>query len=455
MIRKLRWQFVGVCMALVLTVLAAVFAAAYHAVRQNIEDLSRQVLTQVIREDGSGSAPGVSVEIGGDRLLLPYFTVNIWGGTAYITGGTYANLEDTDALRAILSQCLEQNQTEGTVEDYHLRYLVEDNGLYRKLAFVDMSMEQATLARVIRSYLVIALAALLVLLGIAAAASRWVTWPVERAWRQQRQFLSDASHELKTPLTVILSNAELLEGAALPEKPARWSGNIRCEAEQMRTLVEQMLTLARADNGVRPAAMEPVNFSDVATECVLSFEPVAFEAGKPLEDHVAEDVTVTGDRDRLRHLISILLDNAVKYGAPGGTITLTLERTERQARLTVANPGDPIPPEHLPHLFERFYRADSSRGEQSGFGLGLSIADTIAREHKGSLRAESDAVSTRFIFTLPSVDKGKHGFSELKQCPASFSSLPGGSPAASSASLSRRFRSRKTPKDFPASKNGR
>ena len=455
MIRKLRWQFVGVCMALVLTVLAAVFAAAYHAVRQNIEDLSRQVLTQVIREDGSGSAPGVSVEIGGDRLLLPYFTVNIWGGTAYITGGTYANLEDTDALRDILSQCLEQNQTEGTVEDYHLRYLVEDNGLYRKLAFVDMSMEQATLARVIRSYLVIALAALLVLLGIAAAASRWVTRPVERAWRQQRQFLSDASHELKTPLTVILSNAELLEGAALPEKPARWSGNIRCEAEQMRTLVEQMLTLARADNGVRPAAMEPVNFSDVATECVLSFEPVAFEAGKPLEDHVAEDVTVTGDRDRLRHLISILLDNAVKYGAPGGTITLTLERTERQARLTVANPGDPIPPEHLPHLFERFYRADSSRGEQSGFGLGLSIADTIAREHKGSLRAESDAVSTRFIFTLPSVDKGKHGFSELKQCPASFSSLPGGSPAASSASLSRRFRSRKTPKDLPASKNGR
>ena len=455
MIRKLRWQFVGVCMALVLTVLAAVFAAAYHAVRQNIEDLSRQVLTQVIREDGSGSAPSVSVEIGGDRLLLPYFTVNIWGGTAYITGGTYANLEDTDALRDILSQCLEQNQTEGTVEDYHLRYLVEDNGLYRKLAFVDMSMEQATLARVIRSYLVIALAALLVLLGIAAAASRWVTRPVERAWRQQRQFLSDASHELKTPLTVILSNAELLEGAALPEKPARWSGNIRCEAEQMRTLVEQMLTLARADNGVRPAAMEPVNFSDVATECVLSFEPVAFEAGKPLEDHVAEDVTVTGDKDRLRHLISILLDNAVKYGAPGGTITLTLERTERQARLTVANPGDPIPPEHLPHLFERFYRADSSRGEQSGFGLGLSIADTIAREHKGSLRAESDAVSTRFIFTLPSVDKGKHGFSELKQCPASFSSLPGGSPAASSASLSRRFRFRKTPKDFPASKNGR
>ena len=386
MIQKLRRQFVAVCMALVALVLAAVCGAAYHAVRQNIGDLSRQMLQQVISEDsGRGSSSGVTIEIGGDQLLLPYFTVNIWGDTAYITGGTYADLEDTDALRDILSQCLAQGTSEGTISDYHLRYLVRDNGLYRKLAFVDMSMEQA----------------MLVLLAIAVAASRWVTRPVEKAWKQQRQFLSDASHELKTPLTVILSNAELLEGAGLTDKPARWSGNIRSEARQMSSLVEQMLTLARADNGVRPAAMEAVNLSDVATDCALAFEPVAFEAGKPLVDHIAEDVTVTGDADRLRRLISILVDNAVKYGAEGGAITLTLEKTDRQARLTVANPGEPIPPENLAHLFERFYRADTSRGEKTGFGLGLSIADTIAREHKGTLKAESDADSTRFIFTMP------------------------------------------------------
>ena len=261
--------------------------------------------------------------------------------------------------------------------------------------------EQAVLRRLVRSYLLIALGAMLVLLGIAAAASRWVTRPVEKAWKQQRQFLSDASHELKTPLTVILSNAELLEGAGLAEKPARWSGNIHTEAEQMRTLVEQMLTLARADNGVRPAAIEPLNLSDVATDCVLAFEPVAFEAGKPLEERITADITVVGDADQLRRLISILLDNAVKYGAEGGHITLTLEKMDRQARLTVSNPGDPIPPEHLAHLFERFYRADASRGEKSGFGLGLAIADTIAWEHKGALKAESDTASTRFTFTMP------------------------------------------------------
>lgn len=402
MIRKLRRKFVAVCMMLVAVVLAAVFGAAYHAIQQNIEDLSRQLLRQVIAEDrGYRTVPDVSIDIGGNRVLLPYFTVNVWGDTAYITGGTYADLEDTDTLRDILQQCLAQGRPEGTVGDYHLRYLVQDNGLYRRLAFVDMSMEQAMLARMVRSYLVIALIAMLALLAVSVVLSRWATRPAEKAWKQQRQFLSDASHELKTPLTVILSNAELLEDAGLAEKPARWSSNIRTEARQMSTLVEQMLTLARADNGVRPAAMEAVNLSDVATDCALSFEPVAFEAGKPLAERIAAEVWVTGDRDRLRRLVSILLDNAVKYGAAGGEITLTLEKTERQARLTVANPGTPIPPEHLAHLFERFYRADTSRGEQSGFGLGLSIADTIAREHKGVLRAESDAVSTRFSFTLP------------------------------------------------------
>ena len=220
-------------------------------------------------------------------------------------------------------------------------------------------------------------------------------------WQQQRQFLSDASHELKTPLTVILSNAELLEAAPLEDRPARWADNIRSEAGQMKSLVEEMLTLARADNAVPTAVMGEVSLSDLATDCVLAFEPVAFEAGKPLESDITPDVTVTGDADKLRQLIGVLLDNAIKYGQAGGTISLTLRRTDRQARLLVSNPGDPIPPDQLGRLFERFYRADASRGEQSGFGLGLPIAASIATEHKGTLKAESDQASTRFLFSMP------------------------------------------------------
>ena len=407
MIRKLRLKFVAICMALVTAILAVVFFSVYLSMARNISDLSRQVLYRVSQEEtiGGMTRPDISIAIGGDRALLPYFTVNVWpsrggGYTAQITGGTYSNLEDTEELTAILQDCLSQNRQEGTVSGYHLRYLRQDNGLYEKLAFVDMSMEQAVLRRMMGSYLVIALAALALLLGVSVLLSHWATRPVEKAWKQQRQFLSDASHELKTPLTVILSNAELLEQAALPDKPARWSDNILSEAGRMRSLVEEMLTLARADNMVRTAVMAEVSLSDVAADCALAFEPVAFEAGKPLEYQIADGTLVLGDGDKLRQLISILLDNAIKYGADGGTITLSLQKTDRQARLTVSNPGDPIPPEQLGRLFERFYRADVSRGEKSGFGLGLPIARTIAEEHKGTLRAESDAGSTRFIYTM-------------------------------------------------------
>lgn len=400
MIRKLRLKFVAICMALVTAILAAVFFSAYFAMQRNIEDLSRQLLHQVIGQENA-RRPEIAISLDRDRLVyLPYFTVNVWGSTAYVTGGTYSGLEDTEELAAILTDCLGQNRQEGMVEDYHLRYLRKSNGLYEKLAFVDTSMERAMLREMMSSYLVIGGGALLLLLLAAVALSWWATRPVERAWRQQRQFLSDASHELKTPLTVILSNAEMLESAPLDERPARWADNIRSEARQMKTLVEEMLTLARADSMAAPAVLGDASLSEAAEDCALAFEPVAFEAGKPLEYQLAEDVLVMGDREKLRRLVSILLDNAIKYGAPGGAVSLALEGRDRQAVLTVSNPGE-IPAEHLSRLFERFYRADASRGEQSGFGLGLSIADAIAREHRGTLRAESGGGVTRFVFSLP------------------------------------------------------
>ena len=212
MIRKLRAKFVAICMALVTAVLLVVLLAVYYSVQQNISALSDQTLRRALQED-SFTYPSFSMDR--NRVLLPYFTVNVWGSTAYVTGGTYDDLENTQILSDILAQCLAQNQAEGTIRAYKLRYRLQDNGLYLRIAFVDMSMEEAMLARMMGSYLAIAGAALLLLLSISIALAFWSTKPVERAWQQQRQFLSDASHELKTPLTVILSNAELLEASPL------------------------------------------------------------------------------------------------------------------------------------------------------------------------------------------------------------------------------------------------
>ena len=407
MLRKLRLKFVGICMALVTVILAVVFSTSLLSIRQNITELSRQVLHRVIQQEGSPFRPdiGISIDGSGQTVLLPYFTVRLlYGGgsyTAYVTGGTYSGLDDTEELAAILQACLAQEQNEGVLSAYHLRYLRQNAGSVQRIAFVDMSMERAMLRETLGSQLANAAVALTLFLGVSILLARWATAPVERAWERQRQFLSDASHELKTPLTVILSNAELLETAALPERPARWAGSIRDEARRMKQLVEEMLTLARAEGGSLPAVLEEVSVSELLEDCVLAFEPVAFEAGKPLEYEIAEDIRISGHRDQLRQLAGILLDNAVKYGAEGAPIRLTLRAADRHALLSVSNQGAPIPPEQLEHLFERFYRADVSRGETAGFGLGLAIAKTIAETHRGAIRAESAGGRTSFTCSLP------------------------------------------------------
>lgn len=402
MIRRLRLQVVAVCMLLVAGVLGGVFFSMYTAAKDGIRHSTQELLRRVVTSDPRIDQGQTGIMIGGDQVQLPYFTVEVWGDTVYVTGGTYSNLENTETLRDILRSCMNQGTETGTVPAYHLRYLRVNNGFFERIAFVDISMETASLQTMIRSTLQIGAAALVLLLGVSVLLAWWVTRPVERAWKQQHQFLSDASHELKTPLTVILSNAELMDSVPLDPRPARWADNIQSEARQMKALVEEMLTLARADNMVRTSVFSGVSLSDAATDCALLFEPVAFEAGKTLNyASIDPDVTVSGDPDKLKQAVSVLLDNAIKYGAKGAPIELSVHKADRHAKLQVSNQGPSIPPEQLAHLFERFYRADASRGEKAGFGLGLSIAQTIAAEHKGTLRAESDDMSTRFILTLP------------------------------------------------------
>ena len=224
---------------------------------------------------------------------------------------------------------------------------------------------------------------------------------LESSERRRQEFVANVSHELKTPLTVILSSSDLLAQEESPTKRAQYLDNIRAESQRMRRLVEGMLTLARGDSGRAKTPMEPVALSELANETAMSFEPVAFEAGHPLEYELAENLTVRGRADELRQVFAILLDNAVKYAPAGAPVRLTLRESGRDAALEVENPGDPIPPEQLAHLFDRFYRADASRSDHEGFGLGLSIAQSIVTAHRGTIRCRSDAQGTCFTVTLP------------------------------------------------------
>lgn len=394
MIRRLRWKIVAINMAMVTALLLAVLGGVLLSSRASLEQEAQRQLEQALQ-----GGPMESTLPGGEGV--PCFVAEVYpSGTVRLSGSSYYRLEDQEAVLRVVSAALQQEDDAGLLQDFRLRYLRRDGMLSTRIAFMDASQESAALAAVVKMCLLIGLGALVVLLGCSYALAGLATRPVERAWQQQRRFLSDASHELKTPLTVILSSAELLEETGLSDSQRPYLDNVRWSGRRMKRLVESMLTLSRADDGRMRVRMEPLDLSDALLDTALRFEPVAFEAGRQLSYDIAEAVTVCGDRDQLQQVAGILLDNAIKYAPQGAAVRLCLTRQQRTATLTVENGGTPIDPAVLPHLFERFYRADNSRSE-GGFGLGLSIAQAIVQAHRGSIRCESDRRSTRFIVSLP------------------------------------------------------
>lgn len=409
MIRKLRWKVVALTMGTVAAVLILALAAVFLSSRASLEGRSRQMLQQVLQLRPGDAVPR-------ELQNFSYFTVEVYPtGAAVVTesrnfdlsrymddddGDDEADEDQTEILAEIVESCLERREDAGELDDFHLRYQRERTPFTLRIAFTDSSLDRSTIRSLTRTVVLIGLAAFAVLFGFSYLLSGLITRPVEKAWREQQRFLSDASHELKTPLTVILSSADLLAQSADGQEQG-YVDNIRSESRRMKKLVESMLTLARADDGGHKVAFTPLDWSDVVTDTALLFEPVAFEAGRELLYHIDEGLRVSGDGDKLRHLVSILLDNAIKYAPAHTPIRLTLAAEEKTARLTVENGGEPIPPEVAAHLFDRFYRADSARSGPEGFGLGLSIAQSIVKEHRGAIRCESDSRSTRFIVTLP------------------------------------------------------
>ena len=394
MIRRLRWKVIGLNMGMVFCVLLAVFAAVYFSSRAVIARSVQQQLQQVL-QTGSGydlSQPG--------QEGVPCFVAEVYAsGTVRVSGNSYYDLTDKEALVDIVTAALTADSDEGVLAEHHLRYLRQTGLLSTRIAFTDSTLEQATLRSLLTGSLLIGLAALAVLFACSYVLSGAVTRPVDRAWQQQKQFLSDASHELKTPLTVILSSAELLEQSAAPEQK-QYVDNVRAESRRMKRLVEDMLTLSRVERGGEHLPDTTADLSDAAADAALRFEPVAYEAGHTLSYDIAPGLLVRGDSGKLEQAVAVLLDNAIKYAAPGTEVRLDAARQGKNACLWVENEGDPIPADKLPHIFDRFYRADASRTDGGSFGLGLPIARAIVEAHRGTLRCDSGGHTTRFTITL-------------------------------------------------------
>ncbi len=277
-----------------------------------------------------------------------------------------------------------------------LTYIVDRRPEYTLVAFMDNTVSESGLSTLLRNVLIIGGAAIFVLFFISLFLSRRIIRPLEENDQRQKQFISDASHELKTPVAVIDTNAELL---AREIGENEWLANIRYENEHMGGLVRQLLDLSRAENAEAPT--EQVDFSRIVTGETLALETLAFDRGRAFRTDFEDGIILTGNRTQLTQLVSILLDNAIRHAAGSG-IGISLKRQGRHAVLSVINDSDEIPQDKLGHLFDRFYRADEARSsEGQHYGLGLSIAKAVAEKHGGGIGVSCQEGKIRFTASIP------------------------------------------------------
>lgn len=404
MLDKLRRRFVAIIMALVGSLVIATVGISLHNTISSLDSLVSRSLDMELEERTAVPNSAANGQTMGMEHL-PVLWIDLSSSGAKL-GSNESRLDfDIDHLSEAVSDALSSDADEGRLAEYHLTWKRASSPFGWRLAIADTtSIDSERESQLVKS-LELATTGMVMVFVLAMLLSRWAAKPVKVAWEQQHQFVADASHELKTPLAVIIANNEILESKAgeLPEGCARWVRSTHDEAQRMRGLVEEMLELARTEEGGGCARRNvDVNLSELVEGEALQFDAVAYERGALIESDIAEDVHVAGDPDQLDRLVKTLIDNACKYASAGSTIQVLLERHAGAVSLSVTNAGEPIPAEDLPHVFDRFYRSDKARARSTGgFGLGLAIAKGIVESHGGRIEVKSSAEKgTTFTATL-------------------------------------------------------
>ena len=405
MIKKLRIKFVSIVMAIVMLMVGSVLGVVirFTAISMQVQSVNmmRAVAARPVQQRDPGKLPDGEVR-------LPFFTVQIMAnGDLIVDGGGYFDMSDKEYIQQIVNEALLAEDETGKLEAHDLRYLKTDFRYGMTIVFADTTTESATLRNMVYSCLVIFFATMVVFFGITVLLSQWAIKPVAAAWKQQRQFVADASHELKTPLSVIMANAELMQNEDTGEEEYKnYAQNILSMSYQMRALVQNMLEMAHVDNGTMKMQLAELDFSQLVNDAVLSFQLLYEEKGMRLSSTVAEDISLHGSEQHLYQVMDVLLDNALKYSVPAGTVQVELNSAGRSCVLKVISPGEPLCKEDLKNIFKRFYRVDKARSMNGSYGLGLSIAEAVVEAHKGKIWAESGDGCNTFFVQLPATTAG-------------------------------------------------
>lgn len=409
MIKKLRRRIIMVNMLLVGIVILMIFAVVcINSYSNSVHELERG-LNHVIESQSYGDEPFDKNEPfkvdnpeirdinRGEReiekpvQISSYIIVTV-DSNGNITDKKESELTiENDDLKKCVESVLKDNMPSGQINSYGLMYVKRDDMNGTKISFAENSGIYSSLRNTILLNTALFIGSMGIIFIISLILSGFAVKPVKTAWEQQKQFVADASHELKTPLTVILANNNIImshsDSKVSDEK--QWLESTDEEAQHMKKLIDQMLFLAKSDAGETNLEMSDVNFSEIVEGTSLNFEPVAFEKGVMIEPLIDEEVILHGNSMQLNQLAHILIDNAVKYSSENSTVTIKLTKKGEIIEFSVNNMGSVISEEDLEHIFDRFYRAEKSRTSK-GYGLGLSIAQKIVQSTNGKLTAESN-----------------------------------------------------------------
>lgn len=418
MIKKLQRRFIMVAMSSIFAVLIVLIGALNVVSYINLVDKADAILDVLVENDARfpkmlGMPEKVLEETEEARKIPPedeykrkfdakvrpdwmtvetpyetrFFSVKIdEAGTIHTVDTGKIAAIDTQTAITYAEQIYEKGKERGFIDVYRYRMVAKDTEYM--IIFVDRSRESASFHMLMKTSVLLSVVGMLAVFCLVYIFSKKVFQPVEISYQKQKRFITDASHELKTPVTIISANVELLE---MEFEENAWTKSIQNQVQRLTSLTEQMVMLSRMDEEGAEKNFARFALSEAIADTAGGFIPLAKAQEKEIQIKIEEGLFLEGDEKQIRQMISLLLDNAVKYSSEKGNISISMNQKGKQCQIVVWNTVDEIAVGNLDVLFERFYRLDSSRNSQTGgSGIGLSIVKAIVERHDGKICAKSE-----------------------------------------------------------------
>jgi len=409
MLQKLRIKFVALAMGLLFLVLAVIMGVVNLLNYRHVLESADHTLEILISNDGRFPEPENKGNKGGmppGQEMSPelpfetrFFTIRLGvDGEAVFTDTKQIAAVTAETAVLYAKQVMELGHLRGFTGGY--RYMVRRDSLGSLIVFLDCGRQLGAARSFLLISVGISFAGYFLVSVLMYILSARIVRPIADSYEKQRQFITNASHDLKTPITIIDADIDVLE---MDYGENEWLQDIKKQTERLAELIRELVFLSRMEEKENHFQMIDFPISDVAGETVQSFEALAVAQEKNLVTQIQPMLSYCGDEKSIRQLVSILMDNALKYSDKGGNISFSLEKTERAILLIVCNTCDFIDAEDIRHLFDRFYRGDKSRNSRTGgYGIGLSVAKAIAQTHKGDIWAKTiDGYSLNITVRFP------------------------------------------------------